>query len=1689
LAKKEKHHIIDHQIINLEIEGVEDPAEINQIQQNILYFYKERIGAELEKLLNDISSPGVDIQIDHIEIDLEDINYTTPAELEKLIIAKFKKAAEKEIKAKIKKIQKTVEASKGRKKKFSKAAILVFFLKNGYYPSWAGPKNGTVSEIFEELIKKRAKDLATRIFRMGKDKKVQERLYQQFSVDQLELLFEELYGSKAVVAYKQMRIIQKRLGAKSEKAIVSAAINYILEKGAIAKEGYTDKAFSRNVIEDVQKRKIPTDNKTKVRAGFEGKYKDIQILEYFLEHGAIPSWGDVDSDKSFQELFKKLLEQELVNLQRMVERHAKNSRFTQRLIFQFSTKDVLRLLEPTSGENLRFIEDSLSDFEFLSTTRQNITKKISKTQIRTVVLTEALDYFFLHKKTKFVKKSFVTSVIKELSDLSQTSYDVVVKESYKSVRRKKTKTALQPTLELLDGNLKQKMADDRTELREKKKEYREIQRTLDKLKKKQEKGTLSSADLSQLKKTSKKFKDLEQKIEELGDEDMPLEIELLVKQQQELKEQLKVTKDKEFKKIEKRLENSEKEFLKLQTVLTKEIQSLIKDKAKLKDQVGTITEKRIKRVNSRLGKYHRAVKNIVTQLKLDQQDVTLFLGNINRALRERITPEEKSSLRKERARLQKELIKINEYLEQLVEEESKLEEALKSAMAAVDGEDDALAASNTSKLDALIFMLKYGASPWWAEKFPKQSIEELFMEFAADSPQKLLVAFQNIGKYPVVWERVVNQLSEKAIKTVVSKLYPTSATKVIFAEADLLFTLHYSQGFKNLKSVDRKKFQWSNILEYIFGKTQTFNPQNFYREVTLETARVNNLSPSKFIEYSNNIIQNRGGSLDSFIPWNKALAKDRRVSDLDKEILAFRRQQEQKKQGLYLSDAQKLELLVGFLSTGKISDAAKKLKYDNFDSLQNLLLEQIQRNRANTKDVVVKLMRLSNARALIVKELSEDTFWEIIHLVRPQALLPIKRHFIDFRRALKDKNLYQEKDVLLNFLLSQQQGNFEISGYLMALIHTARQKTGRQPIALILDWKRRLIQLGNTTKSSWLLSVLMLEVEFLKEEQKQSTDVENRKMLQQQLESLAQEYTTTSGEMMAVLSEETAEAQGIPSKDYKLREIDMLIEKLYEELEKIKETLSKADALKAIEDKRKIVKIEAQLKILKQRRPPLVRKLEQKIKLLKEDLIELDEELQEEAKKAGKLEVLAKEESFLLSLMERQSEMLVLLEVESERAIKELPQLLVDLSDTNQSNYLYFKELEKVAQELKTVRYKTNILGILNKVMPSVVSLDDLKASISLDEQQQELLEKIDKTSPFQLWKEWEALEVYYKEHPNLYTKEKEQLQKQIYKEIDRRDKKNLLTYTRTLQKAQEVLEKELDDASSKEVLDTLQEQLVKLREQQQKQVDEMLGLARDEKSSKDFARLRENIDHVFARLENKRKRYSYSILNKEKERLEDKKVEQRIEIEELEQKVELIVDEIKRVEEPQKEEVVPKKEKKRKPPKPKVVDEPLQVYNAGLVLLWPYFSRLFSVLKYTNGKEFVSVEMQYKAIHILQYLATGKTQAPENELVLNKILCDFPITDPVPFGVEFDPNELKMAEGLLQGAINNWPKMKTMVPNSLRGSFLIREGIIKEEEDRWDLTVTKKPYDVLLSSIPWGYTFIKLPWLTKVVSVEWKLF
>ena len=1686
MAKKENKHSIEHQIINLEVTGIDDDNEINQLQKNFLYFYKERIGKALNDSFDKLAPPDVHIQLDELVLDLGSIDYKEPADLERAIIKRLSKIVERELQKKMQQMRSQTKTAGGRKQKFTKMGLLEFFLQKGYYPSWASPENGTISAIFDDLTSRNTQKFVRRIFQLRNAPNVRERLYQQFSIKQLELLFSLIYKSNTTLAKKQIQILKKRLGNQSEKAIISAAINYALDgSSAMGTVAYNERTFTQKLIEEVQNRKLSTKKKTKVRAGFEGQHKDIQIIEYFLKHGAIPDWADVDSKKSLQELFETLLEHQLVPMQRMLERFIEQPNFVQRLIFQFSVDNVLQLLTPTPNENIQFIQNSIKDFGFLTNARQNIKKTISASKVKEVILTEVLTYFFLEKKSKFVKKTFIKGVLESFANVTQTEYATLVKESYKSVRRRKQETAIRSTLENLDNNLQNKLSKERKEFRLAKKEHQRLSRTLKQLLDKQAKGPLSDRDSQELKVLTKNIRQLETNMEELEDMDMPLEIEILLKQRVALKNQLKVANDQEKAKLEKRLGTTEKEFVKLQTVLKREVATLLTNKKKLHTEAHEVAKYRINQLNSRIRIHHRAINNVLQQLNLDKKELELFLMDINRSLRGSISAEEKRQLRLQRTALQKEFTQLNDYTEELELQVKELEETLKDTVNTIDNKnEDFVQKTGTSKLDALIFMLKYGSTPWWAEELPRQSIEELFVEFANHNPTQLQNTLQKIGQYPVVWERIINQLSSSSIKTVLEKLFP-STTKKIFKQADLLFTLHFSEGFEKLKNSDRKKFQWGVILEYLLSTKKPFNAQDFNKEVILQTARLYNLSPRMLIEYSNNVIKNSGEQEEDWFGWNQSLIEDKKTLALEREQMLQEKEQQLKEEGIYLTDTQKLELLVDFISTGRISPKAKEYKYDLQEKFETLLLEQIQNNKKETAYIVFNLLRLSNARHSIINDFPEEILWEIVHLIRPKAVLPVQRLFKDFRRIFGDSKLGLEKDVLFNHLLAQQQPNFEVIDYVKAVLITKHHNSGRQPLAILSEWKRKIKALSNPN-SSWLVSILMLEVDQLKSEQKKVKDMELLANLNERITAAAKEYTDTSAQLIDVLSEEMAEAQGIPEKEYKLTEINQLIIKHQTDLEALQKEIKEEDAFKALTVKRKIAQHIAQLKLLKQLRPPLLRKVERQIDALNSELKETEQLLEEKAEKTQLEDALQENQTFEASLIERQLELLEQLQQEAPNALSNLPKLLEELTDDRHSHLSFFQDLENLAKNIKSTLYRTTLIQILEKVMPKVISLEELKRSVDLDQQQKDLLQDINQVAPILLWKRWEQIEDYYKQNPALLTRPKEALQEQIRNEIQRRDQQNLRSYGQLLRTAQNRLEKQLEKAVTLDVLKDLEEEIEVLWQQQQLQVDEMHAVARNEKTRKDFKQLRKNIDAIFTRLQNNRIQRSNEIIDQDLRQLKEQKDAQAAKLQELEQQQQFILDDVERQETP-----LVKKTKKKRPPKapiPVPVEEPLQIYNAGMVLVWPFVSRLFDMLGYVKDKQFVSEEAQYKGIHILQYLVTGRTEAPENELVLNKVLCNFPVTNPVPFSVEFDPKELQAAESLLGGVISNWSKMKNMTPNSLRGSFLIRQGAIIEEEEKWNLKVERQTFDILLKSVPWSFSFIKFPWLEKFLSVEWKL-
>jgi len=137
-------------------------------------------------------------------------------------------------------------------------------------------------------------------------------------------------------------------------------------------------------------------------------------------------------------------------------------------------------------------------------------------------------------------------------------------------------------------------------------------------------------------------------------------------------------------------------------------------------------------------------------------------------------------------------------------------------------------------------------------------------------------------------------------------------------------------------------------------------------------------------------------------------------------------------------------------------------------------------------------------------------------------------------------------------------------------------------------------------------------------------------------------------------------------------------------------------------------------------------------------------------------------------------------------------------------------------------------------------------------------------------------------------------------------------------------------------------------------------------------------------------------------------------------------------------------------------------------------------------GDRFLDADGQQRAIHLLYYLATGQTQPPEYELVLPKLLCGWPLNDPV-ISPRLPQAALDEAEQLLQTVINYWDVLKSTSPDGLREGFLQREGkLTRTGEQAWKLQVEQRAMDILLSRLPWGVSMVKLPWMDELLTVEW---
>ena len=172
--------------------------------------------------------------------------------------------------------------------------------------------------------------------------------------------------------------------------------------------------------------------------------------------------------------------------------------------------------------------------------------------------------------------------------------------------------------------------------------------------------------------------------------------------------------------------------------------------------------------------------------------------------------------------------------------------------------------------------------------------------------------------------------------------------------------------------------------------------------------------------------------------------------------------------------------------------------------------------------------------------------------------------------------------------------------------------------------------------------------------------------------------------------------------------------------------------------------------------------------------------------------------------------------------------------------------------------------------------------------------------------------------------------------------------------------------------------------------------------------------------------------------------------------------------------------------PYPTELNTPFAVSNAGIVILQSFIMPYLSKLELINESEFINPLAQREAVHYLQHLVTGKSETEEQHLILNKLLCGLAITEPVERGIDICSEHIDISHSLLKAMIDYWAAIGSSSRDGFRGNWLIRQGILTEKEDNWELVVEKRAYDLLLERAPFSYSVIKYPWMTKAIYVSW---
>ena len=161
-----------------------------------------------------------------------------------------------------------------------------------------------------------------------------------------------------------------------------------------------------------------------------------------------------------------------------------------------------------------------------------------------------------------------------------------------------------------------------------------------------------------------------------------------------------------------------------------------------------------------------------------------------------------------------------------------------------------------------------------------------------------------------------------------------------------------------------------------------------------------------------------------------------------------------------------------------------------------------------------------------------------------------------------------------------------------------------------------------------------------------------------------------------------------------------------------------------------------------------------------------------------------------------------------------------------------------------------------------------------------------------------------------------------------------------------------------------------------------------------------------------------------------------------------------------------------------------LIVPEAGLALVAAFLPAFFDFLGHRETKELLLRRERLPLL--LHHLATGAQEAEEWRLAFPKLLCGMKLSETCETALTFEDREIEAVNVLLRDMLRHWEKLGSTSTNTLRETFLQREGRLAITAQAIRLTISRQTLDALLQYVRWNFRTIRLPWMKQDMLVDW---